>query len=213
MDLLNRGSKLLKFEITEKAIDMLHITEGIEKAFLLNKHDRKKIAQLEEKDESINSRYFGKKDNVGVKHVLRSDILICFITNMQYNWPKNNLKIVCQGETIGEDVSDIAELEKLKQSNEHCVFGNIVINCHKFKKIKDSINPPMMIISAKSCPKIEEIPFVSEAMVASPSKLTDTYIKSKIELNNAVHVGSFLVGLNIEHCDNHVYTNYKQLLC
>ncbi|WP_406661593.1 hypothetical protein V7O66_03510 [Methanolobus sp. ZRKC3] len=141
---------------------------------------------------------FGKKHNVGVKQALESDVLISFLTNREYDWPKNNLKIVHQGEVVGEDVSDPGEINRLKQSEENILCGNIVIYKEKFKKVQYSCEPPLMVISAKPCLEIEEISFVSEAMIASPSRLTDEYVKSKINFKNTACIGSFLVGLNLE---------------
>mgnify|MGYP000076640341 CR=1 FL=1 len=185
-------------QIAEKAIEKLHNTKGVEKIFLLDEYDRKKIIQLEERDEQMAPMTFGKKHNAGMKQALRSDFLISFLTNREYDWPKNNLKLIHRGEIIGEDISDPDEINRLKQS-EHHLFGNIVIYNHKFEKYKEFSEPPVMHISAKPCPEIEEIAPVSEAIIASPSRLTDKYIKSKINSKNEIHVGSFLVGVNLDN--------------
>lgn len=184
--------------IAEKAIDMLHNTKGIEKAFLLDKNDLEKISELEEKDEQVNSKYFGKKHNIGVKKTLMADILIAFVTNKEYEWPKDTLKILYQGEIIGRDVSNNIEMEKYINSRDYCVFGNIVVDFRKIRDLRDTTEPPLMIISAKPSEEIENMNFISEALIASPSRFTDTYIKSKIPFEGELHVGSFLVGLNIE---------------
>ncbi|WP_406656344.1 hypothetical protein V7O62_10845 [Methanolobus sp. ZRKC2] len=200
MDLLDSEIYFSDTCVVEKAISTLHDIKGIEKVLLTTEFDRKKITQLEDEDEKKSSLCFGKKNNVGIKKVLESDILISFVTNMEYEWPENNLKIVHRGEVIGEDISDASEIERLKKTKEYRVFGNIIVNRKKFKSIKGSINPPMVLIDAKPCPEIEKLEFVSEAMVASPSKLTDQYIKSKMGFKSKDHVGSFLVGFNYVSC-------------
>ena len=184
--------------IAKKAIKLLHITKGVENTFLLNEYDMKQIMKLEEKDEQMNSLGFGKKHNIGVKQALRADILIAFLTNKDYDWPKDNLRIIHQGEIIGRDVSDLAEINRYKNSDEHCVFGNIVINHQKMKKFRNTSEAPVMEISAKSWKELENMNFISEALIASPSRLTDNYIKSKIASENKIHVGSFLLGLNLK---------------
>lgn len=184
--------------LAKKAIDLLHITKGIENAFPLKEDDVKQIMKLEEKDEQINSLYFGKKHNIGVKQALRADILMAFLTNKDYDWPKDNLKIIHQGEIIGKDISDATEINRYKNSDEHCVVGNIVINFQKMRELKCTDAPPVMEISGKPWKELENMDFVSEALIASPSRLTDDYIKSKIPFENKLHVGSFLVGLNLE---------------
>lgn len=184
--------------IAQKAINILQGTKGIEKAFLLDKSDVKNIMTFEEKDERMNSLYFGKKRNLGVKQALMADILIAFVTNRDYNWPKDNLKIMYQGEIIGKDISSSADIEKYMNSNDHCVFGNIVINFRKMMDLKNTNEPPLMIINAKPCKEIESMGFISKALIASPSRLTDNYIKSKIPCKNNLHIGSFLVGLKLK---------------
>ncbi|WP_406656343.1 hypothetical protein V7O62_10840 [Methanolobus sp. ZRKC2] len=189
----------MRLTVAEKAIDILHITKGVENAFFLDECEVQQIIKLEKQDEETNSLYFGKKHNIGVKQALRADVLIAFVTNKEYDWPRDNLKIMYQGETIGKDVSDASEIKRYKSSDDHCVFGNIVINYEKVRDFKDMSEPPLLVISGKPCKEIEDMAFVSEALIASPSRLTDDYIRSKFPLSNELHVGSFLLGLYLEN--------------
>lgn len=184
--------------IAEKAIDMLHNTRGIEKAFLLDRNDAEKINEFEKKDEQVNSRYFGKKYNIGVKKALMSDIQIAFVTNEEYEWPKDNLEIMYQGEIIGKDISDNTEIQKYISSKDYCVVGNIVIDFRKIRDTKNMTEAPQMIINAKTWKEFENMDFVSEALISSPSRFTDRYIRSKLGDGKGPHIGSFIVGLNIE---------------
>ncbi|WP_319508738.1 hypothetical protein [uncultured Methanolobus sp.] len=183
--------------IAEKAINMLCDTKGIDKAFLLDKNDIEKIIEFEEKDEQMNSLYFGQKHNIGVKQALMADVLIAFVTNKEYEWPKDNLKIIHQGEIIGRDISNSTEIKRYMNSNDHCVFGNIVINFRKMKELKHTNEKPLMIINSNHWTEIEKIDLVSEALIASPSRLTDNYIKSKHSSRDDLHIGTFLVGLKL----------------
>ncbi|WP_319509002.1 hypothetical protein [uncultured Methanolobus sp.] len=183
--------------IVEKAINMLHNTKGIDKAFLLDKNDIEKIIEFEKKDEQMDSLYFGKKHNIGVKKALVADILIAFVTNKEYEWPKDNLKIIHRGEIIGRDISNTTEIKRYMNSNDHCVFGNIVINFRKMKELKHTNEPPLMIINANPWTEIEKIDLVSEALIASPSRMTDKYIKSKLSSTDDLHIGTFIVGLKL----------------
>ena len=183
--------------IAKKAIEMLHDTKGIEKAILLDTEDIKTIMKLEKKDEQMNSLCLGKKHNIGVKKALGANILLAFVTNRDYDWPTDNLKIMYQGEIIGKDISDAEEIEKYINSSDHCVFGNIVVNFRKMKDLRNTTEPPLMIISEKTWDEAQNMDFVSEALIASPSRLTDGYIKSKIPCGRE-YIGTFLVGLNLE---------------
>lgn len=180
-------------------LEKLHLTKGIEKAFLLNELDRDMIVQFEKNDEQMLPSGFGKKKNIGIDQVLISNILICFLTNKKYDWPKNNLKIVHQGKIIGEDISDIATINSLKESKEHYICGNIVIYKNNFNQFQNSNVAPVMLIESKPYPEMKEISFVSEALIASPSRLTHKYLKSKIRFENENCVGSFLLGVNLEN--------------
>lgn len=192
-------SDIFETGVIDKAISILQEIKGIEEAFVIDDFDRRKIAQLEIKDEKTSSSCFGRKENTGMKQVLRSDILLSFVTNKGYRWPENSLKIIHRGEVIGGDVSDANEIERFKRSHKHRVFGNIVIDRKKFNSIKGSINPPLVVIGARPCPQIEELFCVSEAIIASPSRLTDKYIRSKMDFKSKGYVGSFLVGFNFCH--------------
>jgi hypothetical protein len=184
--------------IAKRAIEMLHDTKGIEKAILLDTEDIRTIIELENKDEKINSSNFGRKHNIGVKKVLGANILLAFVTNIEYEWPTDNLKIMHQGEVIGRDISDADEIKKYINSNDHCVLGNIVVNFRKMKEKRNTTEPPLMIINAKTWNEAQNMDLVSEALIASPSRLTDRYIKSKISCERELHVGTFLVGLNLK---------------
>lgn len=185
-------------QITKKALEKVQLIKGVKEAFILNETDRNIIVQLEKKDDHMIPRGFGIKQNIGVDQALKADILISFLTDKEYDWPKNNLKIVHRGNIIGEDISNIDELNRLKESNNCCICGNIVLYKEKIKYFKDSDAPPVMLINSKPCPEIEEIPFVSEAMIASPSRSTHNYLYSKMSIKNTNCIGSFLLGLNLE---------------
>ncbi len=183
--------------IVKEALYRLYLTKGIDKAFVLDGYDRRQIQQLEEKDECMSPSCFGKKHNVGIKQVLGSDVLISFITNSEYDWPESNIKIYLHDEVIGEQITDVLELEQLRLSGDHLIIGNMVIDHDKYKMCKNTIDLPRMVIDAYECPQIEDISYVSEAMMASPSRLTDTYIKSRTYHDFESMAGTFLLGLNL----------------
>ncbi|KXS44753.1 hypothetical protein HWN40_11735 [Methanolobus zinderi] len=189
---------ILRLAAAENAIGLLHATRGVEKAFLLDEHDIIQIRQLEVQDGLTGSSYFGKKRNIGVKQALRADILLAFITNKDYEWPRDNLKIMHGGEIIGRDISDPDEMDMYQNSSEHCVFGNIVVNCQKIRELRKKPKAPVLVISGKPWKGIESMDFVSEAVIASPSRLTDEYLKSKILSKSKLHIGTFLLGLDLE---------------
>lgn len=187
-----------RLSIAEKAIDMLLVTKGVEKAFLLDEYDTMKIRQLEEQDEVTSSLYFGKKRNLGVKQALRADILLAFVTNKEYEWPRNNLKVMYGEEVIGMAINNPAEIDIYQNSNEYYVLGNIAVDCRKIRELSMKSEPPVMVISGTPWNEIECMDFVYEAVIASPSRMTDEYLKSKLPSTNELHIGTFLLGLDLE---------------
>ncbi|RNI14413.1 hypothetical protein EFE42_03255 [Methanohalophilus sp. RSK] len=99
---------------------------------------------------------------------------------------------------MGEDIRDPLELARLEKRKDCCVMGNIVFYNDRFKRLKSPDLELEMLIQAKPFPEVENISCVSEAMVALPSRLSDSYIKSRmgIEPNNSM--GTFLLGLDLK---------------
>jgi len=186
------------WHIVEKIMDELRSVKGIEKAMHLDEMDLQKTMELEENDRINDPRFFGEKNNVGVKKAFRSDIIMSFVTNKEFEWPRDIIQIVYLGQIVGRDISDSVELEEYKKRRDCCVMGNIVVHYDKFLNINSASETPTMVINAKPFPVIENIPQVCDAIITSPSRSTDGYIKSKMDVENKSHVGTFLVGIQLE---------------
>jgi len=98
---------------------------------------------------------------------------------------------------------------RLEKCKDCCVMGNIVFYNDRFKRLKSPDLELEMVIHAKPFPEIEKIPCVSEAIVALPSRLSDSYIKSRMGIEPQKYMGTFLLGLdlrsdsclNMEYCE------------
>lgn len=108
---------------------------------------------------------------------------------------------------MGEDISDPLELARLEKCKDCCVMGNIVFYNDRFKRLKSPDLGLEMLIQAKPFPEVENIPCVSEAMVALPSRLSDSYIKSRMGIESNSSMGTFLLGLDLkpDFCANMGY--------
>lgn len=183
----------------------LNSTKGIEQIVLLNAVDRMKIIELEKEDEKVRSVLFGKKNNLGVKQVLDCDVMMAFLTNREFEWPANNIKLMHGDKVIGGDVTDSVKLQEYQEHSGYCVFGNIVVELDKLVKKGSSSDSICMVVNPKPFPYIDHIPWISDALMASPSRFTDEYIRSRSQLNGKKHcVGSFLLGFNIK---NHIFAS------
>ncbi|MEA1985668.1 MAG: hypothetical protein U9N13_08480 [Euryarchaeota archaeon] len=192
------GTIIPHWYIVENIMDELRSVKGIEKTMHLDEMDLQTIMELEEKDRMNEPRFFGEKNNVGVKKAFISDITMSFVTNKEFDWPRDIIQIVHMGQVVGKDINDPVELEEYKKRRDCCVMGNIVVHYDKFLKINSASEPPTMVINAKPFPVVENIPQVCEAIIASPSRSTDGYIKSKMDVENKSHMGTFLVGIQLE---------------
>ncbi|UGV41501.1 hypothetical protein J7W08_04215 [Methanococcoides orientis] len=183
----------------------LNSTRGIDQIVLLNNVDRRKIIELEGEDEKVKSVLFGKKNNLGVKQVLDCDVMMAFMTNKEFGWPANNIKLMHGDKIIGGDVTDPVKLQEYQEHSGYCVFGNIVVELDKLVKKGDSADSICMVVNPKPFPHIGHIPGISDALMASPSRFTDEYIRSRLHPNSKEQcIGSFLLGFNIK---NHIFGN------
>ncbi|APH39312.1 hypothetical protein [Methanohalophilus halophilus] len=114
---------------------------------------------------------------------------------------------------MGEDISDPLELARLEECKDCCVMGNIVFYNDSFKRLKSPDLELEMLIQAKPFPEVEKNPCVSEAIVALPSRLSDSYIKSRMGIESNNSMGTFLLGLDLnpDFCVNMGYCGPAEL--
>lgn len=160
-------------------------SKGISSVLFLDETDRNKILKLEKEDEQKGLVLCGKKSNVGIRQVLSCDLMLCFLTNSEFQWPKNNVKLMHGGKLIGKDVLDPVELQEYLDDPKYRVLGNIVILNKEFLNIRSSTDPIDMVINAHPFPSIEAVYGISEAIIASPSVASDKYIRSLSQDGNS----------------------------
>lgn len=173
-------------------------SKGISSVLFLDETDRKKIIELEREDEQKGLVLCGKKSNVGIRQVLGCDMMLVFLTNSEFQWPKNNVKLMHDGMLIGRDVLDPVELQGYLDDPKYRVLGNIVILNKEFLNIRSSTDPIDMVINAHPFPSIEAVYGISGALIASPSVASDKYIRSLSQDGNSTYIGSFLLGFDLK---------------
>ncbi len=187
--------------ILEHIGDRLGSMEGIQIFFFLDNDDVQKIQKLELKDEVQGSRMFGTKKNIGVRQVLECDLSIAFLTNRNFEWPVNTMKLMQGDNVIGKDVTDPVELKVYKKDPDYYVLGNIVLYYNKFLKLRSGDMPLNVVINPKRFPEMEGIPYINNVVLGIPSPLTDNFVRVKAKARNKDPegcIGSFLLGLNIK---------------
>ncbi|MEM3485968.1 MAG: hypothetical protein QXU33_01885 [Candidatus Methanomethyliaceae archaeon] len=166
--------------------------KGIIKAALLSQEDRAEIERLEREAEGKVLMGLCKGINLGVREALRKKAVYACITNASLRWPKTSLvKIVCDEETIGEDVYDEGELEKLKNEG-NIVMGNLVFYKDKMRLIKEKIDKISLIMLPLQIPELAGLGMV----VGSPSPPADLYLKKKFGVSeDDPNIGTIVVGV------------------
>jgi len=139
-----------------------------------------------------------KRATLGFVKSLAVILWICFLTNSEFQWPKNNVKLMHGGKLIGKDVLDPVELQDYLDDPKYRVLGNIVILNKEFLNIRSSTDPIDMVINAHPFPSIEAAYGISGALIASPSVASDKYIRSLSQDGNSAYIGSFLLGFNLK---------------
>ncbi|MDK2892557.1 hypothetical protein [Methanohalophilus sp.] len=186
-------------DVINKVIDELSKIKGVGHCEVLTDEDRRVIEEMEAKADEMTLMGLGRGDNKGVKKVLKSDFLLVFTTDMDYEWPPApNVILMQNGEVVGEDTDDEEKLKELANSDDAIVMGNIIIyNKNALSSMGGKCEPLVVVLPPKKCNEIECLPNISSAYLASPSPPTDEYLKKRICHNNESGTGTFLLGFDI----------------
>ncbi|MBP2030892.1 hypothetical protein J2755_001840 [Methanohalophilus levihalophilus] len=188
-----------KENIINQVIEELSKIKGIGHCEVLSDEDRRTISEMEAKADEMTLMGLGRGDNKGVKEVLKSDVLLVFTTDMDYEWPPApNVILMQDGEVVGEDTDDEDKLKEYAESNDALVMGNIVIyNKCALSSMGGKCEPLVVVLPPKKCTEVECLPEISSAHLASPSPPTDEFLKERICQSNECGSGTFLLGFDI----------------
>ncbi len=172
--------------------------KGIRKALVLTKEDRRKIVDLEKSAEKRVMMGLGQGDNQGIKKVLTSDVVVAFITEAEYEWPRGpNIVITRGGRIIGEELSP-SRLEEVKKCKNVILLNNFALYKDRIPKLPSwAQKPPIVVFPAKPCPEAEEVSGIGDAVLGSPSPPSDIYLKERMKVNQKNgQLGTILIGFN-----------------
>lgn len=188
-------------KITEQVLEKLGQVKGVGATKLLSSEDRETIRKMEEKADQMTLMGLGRGDNQGVKKVLDMDVLVSFLTDMDYEWPCGpNVILKHKDKKVGEDTEDAERLKEVEKSSDSLVIGNIIIYDKEILMEANSSKEPLVVVlPPKECEPVGCIEGVSDAILASPSTPTDEYIKEKMCETNECGSGTFLLGFDFEN--------------
>ena len=177
--------------------------KGIVRVSRIVEDDRWEILALEEEAEKRSLMGLGKVINVGVREVLKDELVYVALTDMAFDWGCHATLVLKKGDAIvGEEVHDAAAIEALsKQKNVWFMHRNFVI-------YKDKVSFPQDIVK-KICHF--EIPCAQadwcrlatdehpppRLIFSAPSTLCDTYLKERyFDHRDERGLGTILLGVH-----------------
>ncbi len=163
-------------------IDELRKIKGVVDVKLLDDSTRSKIEEIEKNYSETLVKGLGKPYNLGVFECLKRKYVIVLLTNEEFEWPKGPYTII----KLANEV--IAEINKKGMK----IFHEKIANLRKCT----SEPPKAIFLTLKPTDEIKRI--IPNAILASPSPPTDSYLKKlfKLEEVRTQNLGTMLVAFD-----------------
>ena len=131
--------------------------------------------------------------NLGLREALKRRHVFACATDLNLTWPEcSYIKLVCDGEVVGEDVYDKATLEDLKKKG-NVVAGNLVLYKDKMKAFKERRDGMRVHMLPMEIPELT----VCGAVVGVPSSPADVYLKTRLGIDTEDNrLGTVVVGVD-----------------
>jgi hypothetical protein len=172
--------------------------KGVVAVGLIPKNQSGKVLKLEETIEQ-NSPPMFRVYNEGLREVLKREIVIAILHNEKLRHPPKPIIILTvNGTVIGEEVWERSgRLERLKEDlNVIFLTRDFVIYKDKIRMVKDGKNLNF-ILPPNVFPELHDIRGIKDIVSASPSALTDDYIKKMMRWKTKSGLGTVLIGFNL----------------
>lgn len=176
----------------------LRSVKGVCRVISLDTADLDQIKELEILDEQIGCKMIGRKHNAGIRKALCSDVVLSLMVNKEYDWPVNTIKLYHKGKIIGEDIQDHNTINEFSGHADSFIMGNIIFYDKESVRNSNINDPICMFVTEQSCPRLDTLGGISDAVMGIPSRYTHDYLQLKIARDQKDILGSFLVGFNID---------------
>lgn len=188
-------------DIMKKAQQHLTNLPGVIETKVLSKEDRIAIEMIEKSMEKELVLGLGYCDHQGVTASLQRDIVFCLITNMDYVWPSgSNVIITWEDRIIGGEVTDESHREYLQNQPNTILKGSFVLYKDQLPKGSELKKKPCTIVfPPKPYDVLNEIPGITDAIFASPSRAADTYMKNQMGFPfDEQGLGTAIIAFNLD---------------
>jgi hypothetical protein len=131
--------------------------------------------------------------NLGLREALKRKHVFACATDLNLSWPECSLiKIVCEGEVIGEDIYNNVKLEDLKKKG-NMVAGNLVIYRDKIKAFRERRGGVRVHLLPLEIPEL----ILCGAIVGVPSPPGDIFLKTRLGIDTEDNrLGTVVVGVD-----------------
>lgn len=183
-------------------VSVLEKVKGIVKACPFAPEDRRKIIDIEQDAEKRSLMGLGKVINVGVRHVLKCDLIYVALNNMDFDWGCHATLVLKKGdEVVGEEVRDEGIIARLSNRK------NVWFMHKNFVVYKDKVSFPQDIMQkicyfeipclpAEWC-RVEDNMFQGDSIIyANPCTPSDIFLKEQyFDGLDEKGCGTILVGI------------------
>lgn len=191
-----------KNEADALMVSALEKVKGIIKACPFAAEDRRKIMEIEEDAEKRSLMGLGKVINVGIREVLKCDLIYVALNNMDFDWGCHATLVLKKGdEVVGAEVRDEETIEKLsKQKNVWFMHKNFVVYRDKMSFPQDIMQKicyfEIPCLPAEWC-LVEENTFQCDSIIyANPCTPSDILLKEQyFDGLDEKGCGTILVGI------------------
>ena len=166
-------------------VSALEKVKGIIKAYPFTAEDRRKILEIEEDAEKRSLMGLGKVINVGVREVLKCDLIYVALNNLDFDWGCHATLVLKKGdEVVGAEVRDEETIARLSnQKNVWFMHKNFVVYKDKMSFPQDIMQKicyfEIPCLPAEWC-LVEDNTFDCNSIIyANPCTPSDIYLKEQ----------------------------------
>ena len=174
-----------KNETDALMVSSLEKVKGIVKACPFAPEDRRKIMEIEEDAEKRSLMGLGKVINVGVREVLKCDLIYVALNNMDFDWGCHSTLVLKKGdEVVGAEVRDQEIIARLsKQETVWFMHKHFVVYKDKMSFPQDIMKKichfEIPCLPAEWCLVENDTFHCNSIIYANPCTPSDIYLKEQ----------------------------------
>lgn len=184
--------------VLDKVESILRNVEGTVGVYPLSRAELRRILELEEKHEENASGSSTRYLNLGVREVSKRQVALAVVKTSNFPRPVSpTIVLVSDGVIVGEEIVDSAKNEELEKNPKAILIDRQFVMYQdrvKSHPASDSVFqfPPTPF------PLLEKMEEIRDVVSASPSALSDLYIKEKGGWQVAdPQLGTILIGFDL----------------